>query len=89
VGGGSEIAGRTLGELYKELSQYDFEVIAIMRREHVLLPHRNTVLLERDRLVLIASLQAREPLGRFIDPIPDEQRSGVQLEAAEQARDTG
>jgi CIC family chloride channel protein len=83
VGKDSPIATKNVGDLYQRLSQYDFEVIAIMRREHVLLPHRDTLLEAEDRLVLITSPHAREPLAQFIDPIAEEQNGGVQTEASQ------
>lgn len=80
---GSPIATKKIGELYERLSEYDFEIIAIMRREHVLLPHRETLLEAEDRLVLITSLRAREPLAQFIEPVAEEQKGGVQREASQ------
>jgi CIC family chloride channel protein len=82
---GSPIAGKKVGDLYQQLSQYDFEVIAIRRREHVLLPHRDTLLEAGDRLVIIASQHAKEPLAQWIDPIADEQGNSVHPEASREA----
>jgi CIC family chloride channel protein len=78
----SPAAGKKIGDLYRQLHDYDFEIITIMRREHVLLPHSETLLEPGDRLVLIASPLAREPLARYVAPLPDEEESGVQLEAS-------
>ena len=83
IGDTSSAAHKTVGNLYTQLRQFDFEVIAVMRREHVLLPHRDTVLESGDRLVMITSPRAREPLTRFVEPIPEEREGGVQLEASE------
>jgi len=76
----SPVAGKKIGDLYRELHDYDFEVITIMRREHVLLPHSETLLEPGDHLVLIASPRAREPLARYVVPLADEEEGGVQLE---------
>jgi CIC family chloride channel protein len=75
-------AGQTVGYLYRQLQENQFEIVAIMRREHVLLPHSETVLEAQDRLVLIVPPQARTPLAQYIAPLPAEQASGVQLEAS-------
>jgi CIC family chloride channel protein len=65
----SPLVGKTLGWLYRELRQCEFEVVAVMRREHVLLPHPDSLLEANDRLILITSAAARQPLGRFLSPI--------------------
>jgi CIC family chloride channel protein len=83
IGDDSPAAKKTLGDLYRELNETDFEVIAIMRREHVLLPHRETRLEPGDRLVMITSPRSREPVARYIEPVPE--KGGVQLQAAEPA----
>ena len=51
----SALAGKTIATLYKEFPPDAFEIIAVMRREHVLLPHPNTLLQTDDRVILIAS----------------------------------
>jgi hypothetical protein len=68
----SPVAGKPLSSLYRELHGYDFEVIAITRREHVLLPHPDTILERGDRVTLIASPKVRGPLGRFLVPLKEE-----------------
>lgn len=73
----SFVAGKTVGDLYHKLANYDFEVIVIMRREHMLLPHRDTLMEAKDRLVVIVSPESREPLARFITPIPEAQGNSV------------
>lgn len=78
----SPVAGRRVAELYRNLAAYDFEIITIQRREHVLLPHGDTLLEPGDRLVMITSPQAREPLARYVSPIAEEQEGGVQAEPA-------
>lgn len=79
----SPVAGRSLSELYRQLDEEDFEIISIRRREHIILPHPETILEAGDRVVMIESQKSREPLARFIAPVPEEQDSGVQLPASE------
>jgi chloride channel protein, CIC family len=68
----SPIAGQTIQELYQQLANYQFDIIAVMRREHVLLPHGKTILQPNDKPVYIAAPEAREPLSKFIAPLPEE-----------------
>ncbi|HTV82486.1 MAG TPA: chloride channel protein [Acidobacteriaceae bacterium] len=82
----SPIAGRTVGELYEQLWQYDFEIVTIRRREHLILPHSETVLETGDRMALITSPGSREPLAQVIAPLPEEHEGGVQAEASEPGR---
>jgi CIC family chloride channel protein len=79
----SPAAGKKVGELYKRLRECDFEIITIMRREHMLLPHSETLLEPGDRLAMIVAPQAREALARYVVPLPEDEKSGVQLEASE------
>jgi hypothetical protein len=74
----SPLIATTIADLYARLQQYDFEIIAVLRREHVLLPHPNTLLEANDRLMLIDSPQVREPLRQFIAPLPQAQEGGMQ-----------
>ncbi len=85
---GGPSGGKTIGELYQQPEKYDFEVVVVMRREHMLLPHRDTVIEADDRLALIVSPEAREPLAKFIKPIPQAQGSGTQ-EPISSATQTG
>ena len=82
----SPIEGKTVGQLYQRLSQYDFEIITIRRREHLILPHSETVFKANDRLVLITSPGSREPLAKLISPVAVEHEGGVQVEASEPSR---
>jgi CIC family chloride channel protein len=63
------MVGQTLGALYERVKEPQFEVVAIMRREHLLLPHLDTLLEEGDRMVLIVSPEAREPLAKYLAPV--------------------
>jgi TrkA-C domain len=60
---------KTIRALYQELAALDFEVVAIMRQEHVLLPHPDTVLTAGDRIILIVSREAQETLAKYISPV--------------------
>lgn len=75
----SPLVENTVATLYRRLRPYEFEVIAILRREHVLLPHPDTIVEAGDRLMLIVSPQAREPLGHFATPIPEVEQSGARI----------
>jgi CIC family chloride channel protein len=76
------LAGQTIDALYRQMNQYQFEIIAVRRREHVLLPHPDTILKAGDRLIMITTPQAREPLEKYLAPIPDAQESQTPLETA-------
>jgi chloride channel protein, CIC family len=79
----SVMVGKTIEALYRQLNQYQFEIIAVMRREHVLLPHPETLLLAKDRVLLITSPHAREPLAQYFSPLPLTPEPVVQIPAAE------
>jgi len=66
----SSLAGKTIRWFYQQLDSEDFEIIAIMRREHVLLPHPDTILKPEDRLTLIVSHSAQQAIAKYIAPIP-------------------
>jgi len=80
----SPLVGKTIRWLYQTLQPYDFEIVAVTRREHVLLPHPDTILQANDRVILIASDAAETPLATYIAPTPQAQKSGVQ-ERSDQA----
>jgi len=65
----SPLVGKNLSWLYRQLSDHEFEVVAVMRREHVLLPHPDSLIEANDRPILIASPGAREQLGNYLGPI--------------------
>jgi hypothetical protein len=79
----SPLAGKTIGWLYRELHTVEFEIIAVMRREHVLLPHPDSALEANDRLILITSVPAREPLRKFLTPLSQPEEGAAQVAAAE------
>lgn len=77
VGEDSPLVGKTIGTLYRELQGYEFEIVVAMRREHLLLPHSNTLLETGDRLVMIASPPAREQLKKYVTPIAEAEEKGL------------
>ena len=81
----SPLVGKTIRMLYDQLNLHDFEIVAVMRREHVLLPHPGTLLEPKDRVILIASQSAQEPLAKYIAPIPQIEEGGVQTPQSEAA----
>ncbi len=79
----SAIVGKSIAALYETLSSDQFEIIAVMRREHVLLPHTETLLQANDRLVMITSPHAREALAPFVVSQPVASRDGVHARSVE------
>jgi Trk K+ transport system NAD-binding subunit len=75
----SSFVGNTIRSLYQHFREYDFELVAIMRREHVLLPHPDSLLEADDRVILITSPEASEALKKHLGPISQIERSGVQI----------
>jgi CIC family chloride channel protein len=82
----SALVGQPLNMLYERLDEVQFEVIAIMRHEHVLLPHPGTVLEANDRVVLITSPAAREPLQQYLTSFPPTDAPAAQAETDSQPR---
>jgi CIC family chloride channel protein len=72
----SPAEGKTVGDLYQLLQEQEFEIVTILRREHILLPHSQTLLEAGDRLVLIVAPHAREPLKQYVAPIPEDKNAG-------------
>lgn len=77
----SPAVGKTIGDLYEKLEQYDFEIVTVRRREHVLFPHPDTLIEPDDRLVMIVTPEARKELAAYVSPMPQIEESGVQLPA--------
>jgi NhaP-type Na+/H+ and K+/H+ antiporter len=63
---GSAAAGKSIADVYSALAACDFEIIAVMRNEHVLLPQGQTQLEPSDRVIVIAGRDAEGPLGSYI-----------------------
>lgn len=82
----SPLIAKTISSLYRALPNNEFEVIAILRREHVLLPHPDTIVESHDRLILITTPQAQHALEAYVSPIPQQLEGGMQIAAAESAR---
>jgi CIC family chloride channel protein len=80
----SPFVGKPVGAMYRDLSRYDFEIVSILRRDHVLLPHPNTILEPKDRLIVITSPPSRPVLAQHIEPLPPQvdQPSAPGTEAA-------
>jgi CIC family chloride channel protein len=61
--------GQPLGSGHRKEFGDDIEIIAILRRERMLLPHFDTVLQAGDRLLAIVSPQEKEGLRRHLAPV--------------------
>jgi chloride channel protein, CIC family len=68
----SSLAGKSIRTMYQELADYDFEIVSILRREHVILPHPETILQPEDRLVLLTTPPSRPVLAEHLEPLPPE-----------------
>ena len=66
----SSFVGKTLRQLYEGLHGCEFEIIAIRRREHILLPHPATILEAKDRILFIETPQLCDDLHKHIAPLP-------------------
>jgi CIC family chloride channel protein len=81
----SPLIGESIQMFYDQLNIRDFEIVAIMRREHVLLPHPDTLLEPMDRIIMIASQAAQKPLANYIAPIPQIEEGGMQAPRSDAA----
>ncbi len=70
----SRFAEKSIVDFYTELDRDDVEIVALIRREHLVLPHPNTLLQGNDRVILISTPASREDLQQDIAPLPDEQQ---------------
>ena len=75
----SPLVGKTIRMLYKQLGENDFELVATMRREHVLLPHADTFLEANDRIVSIASPVAQKALAKYLGPTSQIDKNETQI----------
>lgn len=66
----SSFVGKTIRQLYEGLHGCEFEIIAIRRREHILLPHPATILEAKDRILFIETPQLCEEVRKHITPLP-------------------
>lgn len=74
----SPLRGKTIRWLYRTLDFYDFEIIAVLRGQQILLPHPDTMLEADDRLILITSPGSEKALAQYIATIPQVESGGVQ-----------
>jgi CIC family chloride channel protein len=70
----SRFAGKSVADFYANLDRDDAEIVILIRREHLVLPHPNTLLQGNDRLILISTEACREYLQQDISPLPDDQQ---------------
>jgi Trk K+ transport system NAD-binding subunit len=70
----SRFAGKSMADFYRNLNRDDVEIVALIRREHLVLPHPNTLLQGNDRLILIDTAASRAHLEEDISPLPEEQQ---------------
>jgi CIC family chloride channel protein len=65
----SSLVGKTIQSCYEAAHDAALEIIGIVRAGNVLLPTRDTVLQEHDRLLIIGSSQARAYLSEHFAPL--------------------
>lgn len=75
----SELVGQAVESVYRRFQEHEFEIVALLRREHILLPHRDTILQANDRVILILSPGAREQLFQFLTPLSHAEEGDVQV----------
>jgi CIC family chloride channel protein len=68
----SRFVGQTIASFYAEVKRDDVEIIAVRRREHLLLSHPDTLLHADDRLMLITSQAARDSLQNDLTRLPED-----------------
>jgi CIC family chloride channel protein len=74
----SSFVGKSIGQFYKDLEGCEFEIVAVRRREHVLLPHPETILEAKDRFILIETPHSCASLRQQVDPLPSAEEFGIQ-----------
>jgi chloride channel protein, CIC family len=74
----SPISGKPLRQLYQKLGNDKFEVVAILRRDQVLLPHADTLLQPEDRVLLITTPAVQQQMEPYIAPAPQVQQASLQ-----------
>jgi CIC family chloride channel protein len=68
----SRFVNGSIGDLYVKLGLEDVEIVALIRREHFVLPHTDTLLEGNDRLMLISTAASREALRDDISDLVDD-----------------
>ena len=81
----SLISGKPLRQLYQTLGDDKFEVVAILRRDQVMLPHADTVLQPEDRVILITTPPVQQQLESYIAPVPQVREALMQAPSSERA----
>jgi Trk K+ transport system NAD-binding subunit len=61
---GSRLTGKPIQNSYLEMTEDEFEIMAVFRLGEVLLPHPETVLREGDRILVVTSPRARGRLAQ-------------------------
>ena len=61
--------GKTIQDCYGMAKNNTLEIIGIIRAGEIILPTRDTVLRENDRLLIIGSTQARESISQHLSPL--------------------
>jgi len=61
---GSPWAGGAVGEASLGEKEIDWEIVAVLREEHLLLPHPNTIMQPGDQLLILIPPAYREELER-------------------------
>jgi CIC family chloride channel protein len=65
----SSFVGKSIRQLYSGVNDCEFEVVTILRREHVLLPHPDTILEPNDRMLLIEKTKSCASLHQHVEPL--------------------
>jgi chloride channel protein, CIC family len=65
----STLVGKTVGACYEMMGKGAMEIVAILRKGEVILPKRETVLEENDRLLSITSRKARTQISEHLAPL--------------------
>ncbi len=65
----SALIGKTVQSCYDAAGEGALEIIAILRDGDVVLPHRDSVLQENDRLLIIGSSKARSRIAAHLTPV--------------------
>jgi CIC family chloride channel protein len=78
----SALVGKTIQSCYEMAGHSDLEIVAILRGGNVVLPTRDTVLQENDRLLIFGSPEAESRLTDHLTPVvPAQPQSGVRPSA--------
>jgi chloride channel protein, CIC family len=73
----SSLVGKTIQDCYNAAKEVPLEIIGIIRNGEIVLPHPDTVLQKRDRLITIGSAQARARIAEHLSPLEPTKASTV------------